>query len=109
MRDGAARDRGDHAAQWANLPLTAGIAAMPIGRSYVANIWSAAILAPAFVLSGMLLSRSLGGGRDIEGKIFLVSLVVAAAITIVIWARRRFLSGRSVLGNGPTSSQSPKK
>ncbi len=70
------------------IPLAAGMMHMPVWRFTVANVLSAAIWAPALVLSGMFLSRELGGG-DIEDKIFIGAVVLGVAIPLFLWVRSR--------------------
>jgi membrane protein DedA with SNARE-associated domain len=60
---------------------------MSPSRFNTANVLSAVVWAPALVLFGDLLTRSLGI------KIFYVALVAAAATTLVFWIRRQFLVG----------------
>jgi len=76
------------------IPLAAGMMRMPLWRFSVANVLSAAIWAPALVLSGMFLSRELGGG-DIESKILIGAVILGVAIPLVFWLRSRLAKGRN--------------
>ena len=71
------------------IPLAAGMMKMPVWQFYVANVLSAMIWAPALVLSGMWLQRSLGSS-GIESVILIAAVVVGVAILVALWARRRF-------------------
>ena len=71
------------------IPLAAGMMKMPVWRFYVANILSAMIWAPALVLSGMWLQRSLGSS-GIESAILIGAVVVGVAIVVALWARKLF-------------------
>lgn len=72
------------------IPLAAGMMQMPTLPFYAANCLSAAVWAPALVLSGALLGGALSSGWSIEDKIFVIVLAVAAAIAIAYGARRLF-------------------
>jgi membrane protein DedA with SNARE-associated domain len=68
--------------------LTAGMMQMPPSRFYAANVLSAVIWAPALVLCGDLLTRSLLGPENLSTKIFYITLVAVAVTVLAFWIRR---------------------
>jgi membrane protein DedA with SNARE-associated domain len=73
------------------VPLAAGMLHMPPLRFYTANILSAIVWAPALVLSGDLLARSLGP-ENLATKILYVTLLAAAATVLGPWIWRQFFA-----------------
>ncbi len=72
------------------IPLVAGIAKMPAGRFWVANVSSALIWAPALLLPGALTvwaSRSLQTEEEWEWASI---AAIAAAIGIAVWAVKKY-------------------
>ena len=65
---------------------------MPPLRFYTANVLSAVVWAPALVLFGDLLTRSLGQ-EDLATKIFFTTIVAAVVTALGVWIRRQFLVG----------------
>jgi len=72
------------------VPLAAGMMHMPAVRFYIANILSALVWAPALVISGALIARSLARSGNIEATIFYLAVAAAFVIGLAYWARRRF-------------------
>src|SRR6476660_2275021 len=70
------------------VPLTAGMMQMPPSRFYAANVLSAVLWAPALVLCGDLLTRSLLGPENLSTKIFYITLVAVAVTVLAFWIRR---------------------
>jgi membrane protein DedA with SNARE-associated domain len=62
------------------MPLAAGILQMPPRRFYVANVLSAIIWAPALVLSGDLLARSLGAQNLATEIAYLTAIAAVIAL-----------------------------
>ena len=73
------------------VPTAAGMMHMPAWRFYAANILSAVIWAPALVLFGDLLIRSLGQ-EDLATKIFFITIIAAVVTALGVWIRQ-FLVG----------------
>lgn len=76
------------------VPLTAGMMEMPATPFYVANILSAIIWAPALLFSGAVLGRVAGNGGNLEHRVILFGLILAAGV-ILFYGARRFIAPRS--------------
>jgi len=76
------------------VPLAAGIMRMPSPLFYAANIASAIIWAPALVLSGALIARSILGSGHAETAALAIAGAGLVAAAIIYWARRHFASAR---------------
>ncbi len=76
------------------VPLAAGIMRMPSPFFYAANIASAIIWAPALVLSGALIARSIMSTGHAESVVLAIAAAGLVAAAIIWWARRRFASER---------------
>jgi len=74
------------------VPLVAGMMHMPPLRFNTANVLSAVVWAPALVLFGDLLTRSLGQ-EDLATKIFFITIIAAVVTALGVWIRRQFLVG----------------
>lgn len=72
------------------IPVTAGILRMPTVLFYVANVLSAIIWAPALILSGELITRTLFAGGNKAMTIFTVAAAAVVLGALAYWARRRF-------------------
>jgi membrane protein DedA with SNARE-associated domain len=70
----------------------AGMVHMPPLRFNTANVLSAVVWAPALVLFGDLLTRSLGQ-EDLATKIFFITIIAAVVTALGVWIRRQFLVG----------------
>jgi len=73
------------------IPLAAGMLHMQVARFYAANVLSAIVWAPALVLSGDLLARSLGP-ENLATKILCVTIAAAALAMLAPWLRRQLLT-----------------
>jgi membrane protein DedA with SNARE-associated domain len=65
---------------------------MPVPLFYIANILSALFWAPALLISGALIERSVVSSSHTE--IVVIAAAGAIAAIIVYWARRRYAPAR---------------
>lgn len=72
------------------IPLAAGMMRMPSPLFYVANIASALLWAPALIISGALIERSVLSSSHAELAMLVIAAAGALAAIILYWARRRF-------------------
>jgi len=72
------------------IPLAAGMMRMRASQFYIANIVSALFWAPALVLSGALIERSVVSSGHAELAMLVIAAAGAIAAIIIYWARRRF-------------------
>lgn len=63
---------------------------MPTVPFYMANILSAVVWAPTLLFSGFLLSGVASSGWDIEDKLFVLAIALAAILALVYGLRRLF-------------------
>jgi len=73
------------------VPVAAGMMQMSTPRFYTVNILSAVVWAPALVLSGALLARSLSGTESMATKILYIALIAAGMTALAYCVRRRIL------------------
>lgn len=73
------------------IPLTAGMMRMPAGRFHAASILSGVIWAPAIILLGAVLGRSLSGHEATLTKISQLVLLGVALTGVAYWMRRQFM------------------
>jgi membrane protein DedA with SNARE-associated domain len=71
------------------VPLAAGMMRMPPSRFYAANVLSALVWAPALVLCGDLLTRSLFDQANLAMKLFYITLIAAGVTALAFWIRRQ--------------------
>jgi membrane protein DedA with SNARE-associated domain len=76
------------------IPLAAGVMRMSPPLFYVANIASAIIWAPALVLSGALIARSIMSSGHAETAVLAIAAAGVAMAAIIYWARRHFMPAR---------------
>ena len=76
----------------AAIPVAAGMMRMPVPLFYIANILSALFWAPALLISGALIERSVVSSSHTE--IVVTAAAGAIAAIIVYWARRRYALAR---------------
>jgi len=75
------------------VPLVAGLLHMPPKRFYIANVLSAFVWAPAYLMPGMLFGE-LSGSRDWRQLLFpAAAIVVIVVIWLLVHARQRARSG----------------
>ena len=82
----------------AMVPLAAGTLGMTAGRFYFANVLSAAIWAPAHILPGVLLGRSLAALGIGEQAVAFTLVAVVLLVGCAIWVIELM---RGQLGDGP--------
>lgn len=70
------------------VPLVAGMLEMPTVPFYAANIVSAAIWAPALLLSGYLIGDTLMSGWSTEDKLFAAAIAMTVVVGVVFLFRR---------------------
>lgn len=71
------------------LPAVAGMLDMSAKRFFIANIASAVLWAPAYVLPGVLFGASLGVAAEIAGHLALLLAVLVALLWFSWWLMRR--------------------
>ena len=72
------------------IPLAAGMMRMPPPLFYIANVVSALFWAPALIISGALIERSVMSSGHADLAMLVVAAAGAIAAIIIYWARRRF-------------------
>jgi membrane protein DedA with SNARE-associated domain len=78
------------------VPLVAGIAKMPVGRFWVANVLSALIWAPVLLLPGALTVWAARNLQTEEEWAWASIAAIAVVIGLAIWAARKYhLPGRN--------------
>ena len=75
------------------IPIAAGMMRMPTALFYVANIASAIVWAPALLLSGALIARSVVSSNHTDAALLAIAGAAIAVVAIVYWARRRTREG----------------
>jgi membrane protein DedA with SNARE-associated domain len=69
-------------------PVAAGMMRMPAPLFYVANILSALVWAPALIISGELIERSLMSSGHADTAMLIIAAAGLIAAVIIYWARR---------------------
>jgi membrane protein DedA with SNARE-associated domain len=72
------------------IPLAAGMMRMPAPLFYIANVASALFWAPALIISGALIERSVMSSGHVELAMLVIAAAGAIVAIIIYWARRRF-------------------
>ncbi len=67
------------------IPMVAGMMGMPASRFLAANIISALVWAPLYLLPGMVLGASLGLASEVAVRLVILLLLVVALIWLLIW------------------------
>ena len=75
------------------IPIAAGMMRMPTALFYVANIVSALVWAPALLLSGALIARSVVSSNHTDAALLAIAGAAMVVVAIVYWARRRTRAG----------------
>src|SRR5207302_1401481 len=73
--------------------IAAGMMRMPTALFYVANVASAIVWAPALLLSGALIARSVVSSNHTDAALLAIAGAATAVVAIVYWARRRTREG----------------
>lgn len=71
------------------IPAVAGMLDMPTGRFVAANLSSAALWAPAYLLPGMVFAASLNLAAEVATRLAVFVVVIVAIVLAVVWAVRR--------------------
>ncbi|VAX07858.1 DedA protein [hydrothermal vent metagenome] len=71
------------------IPLVAGMLGMPPGRFVAANVASALVWAPAYLLPGMVLGASLELASEVAFRLVILILLLVAMIWFMIWSIKR--------------------
>ena len=72
------------------IPAIAGMSKMSVKHFLVANIISAILWAPIYLLPGILFGLSIEIARDFAGKFILIIVILLAVIIFVLWAIQKF-------------------
>lgn len=72
------------------IPAIAGMSKMSIKHFLIANIISAILWAPIYLLPGILFGLSIEIARDFAGKFILIMVMLLAVIIFVLWAIQKF-------------------
>lgn len=71
------------------IPAVAGMLGMPVARFLAANVASALVWAPAYLLPGMVFAASLSLAAEVAGRLVALLLLLVAAVWALVWALRR--------------------
>jgi len=71
------------------IPAVAGMLGMPVARFLAANVASAVVWAPAYLLPGMVFAASLSLAAEVAGRLVALLLLLGAALWALIWTLRR--------------------
>jgi undecaprenyl-diphosphatase len=78
------------------IPLVAGMMGMPPLRFLVANVASALVWAPAYLLPGMVLGASLQLASEVAGRLVLLIVLLAALFWLLFTLTRRAVAAMQV-------------
>jgi undecaprenyl-diphosphatase len=71
------------------IPLVAGMMGMPPARFVVANVLSALVWAPAYLLPGMVFGASLELASEVAFRLVFLLLTLAVLVWLVVWVVRQ--------------------
>lgn len=71
------------------IPAVAGMLGMPVGRFLLANVASALVWAPAYLLPGMVFAASLSLAAEVAGRLVALLLLAGAAVWAAVWGLQR--------------------
>ena len=71
------------------IPLVAGMMGMLPGRFFIANLLSALVWAPAYLLPGIVFGASLELASEVAFRLVLLILLMVAVIWLVVWSIHR--------------------
>jgi len=71
------------------IPMVAGMMGMPANRFIFANIISALVWAPLYLLPGMVLGASLGLASEVAVRLVILLLLLVVLIWLLIWGIKR--------------------
>ncbi|PWG62506.1 phosphatase PAP2 family protein [Spiribacter halobius] len=71
------------------IPAVAGMLGMPAPRFLAANVASALVWAPAYLLPGMVFAASLSLAAEVAGRLVALLLLTGAGLWALIWGARR--------------------
>ena len=67
------------------LPAVAGMLNMPAGRFFLANVFSAVLWAPVYLLPGLVFGASLGLAAEVAGRLALLLALLIAVLWFSLW------------------------
>ncbi len=71
------------------IPMVAGMMGMPANRFIAANVLSALLWAPLYLLPGMVLGASLGLASEVAVRLVVLLLLLVALVWLLIWGVKR--------------------
>ncbi|MCU7958933.1 MAG: VTT domain-containing protein [gamma proteobacterium symbiont of Bathyaustriella thionipta] len=73
------------------IPLVAGMLKMPARRFFAANVFSALIWAPAYLIPGMVFGASLELAAEVALRLVVMLLLISVLLFILVWSVRTFM------------------
>ncbi|MCF6354582.1 MAG: VTT domain-containing protein [Candidatus Polarisedimenticolaceae bacterium] len=71
------------------IPMVAGMMGMPANRFLMANVFSALLWAPLYLLPGMVVGASLGLASEVGVRLVVLLLLLALLVWLLIWSVKR--------------------
>jgi len=73
------------------VPLVAGMLQMPTNRFLAANIFSALLWAPAYLIPGMVFGASLELAAEVALRLVVMLLLITVLVFVLVWSVRTFM------------------